>query len=255
MFYHAQRSHLVQSLDRLCYVYITYSYLISPSLLSLAARLLAQYRITVLKDVQPAHSLRFHLVILFCISIGPLSKDLFAPTPGSGVLLDFVGRSTPSQRLQGLATDILLIICQLVQLTIAYESARWAPEVPDPLFTPPLLPEAPAPPEPKLKVKVRERRSRGQPSHSRTTRAGYRDVLVRRSRHVRTSTAAFSPDTAIIDLPLRTLVRLLTRSTASSEESGLPGPATQIRQRAGTFSDLVAALVRMRAARQAGTQG
>lgn len=181
--------------------------------------------------------------------------------------------ATRPQRLQRLVMDLLLIVCQLVQLTIAYESARWAPEVPDPLFTPPTLPEAPAPPpEPKVKVKVRERRespcglldfvlmhfrlgSRGQSSHPRTTRTGFRDVLVRRSRHVRTSTAAFSPDTAIVDLPLRTLVRLLTSSTAPNEEGGLPSPVAQLRQRTTTFSELVAALSRMRAARQAGTEG
>jgi hypothetical protein len=63
MFYHAQRSHLLQSvsrlldlieqtinffyvkLDRLSYVYISYSYLVAPSLTALIARLVAQYRV------------------------------------------------------------------------------------------------------------------------------------------------------------------------------------------------------------------
>ncbi|KAG8741179.1 hypothetical protein FRC10_003224 [Ceratobasidium sp. 414] len=234
MFYHAQRNHLIQSLDRLCYVYITYSYLVNPSLTSLIARLVAQYRITVLKDVQPAHSPRFHLVVLLIISAGPLSRHIFASSQGSGVLLDFVGRATPAQRTQGILTDALLLVCQLVQLAIAYETTCWAPEVPDPLFTPPPQSQNPV---------------------ATTTQTGYRDVLVRRSRHVRTSTSNFHPDTPIVDLPLRTLVRLLTRPFVLGEDAGLPGPATEFRQRIGIVSEVMAALMRMRAARQQGTEG
>ncbi|KAG8695494.1 hypothetical protein FRC08_007740 [Ceratobasidium sp. 394] len=260
MFFHAQRNHLIQSLDRLCYVYITYSYLVNPSLTSLIARLVAQYRITVLKDVQPAHSPRFHLIVLLVISAGPLSRHIFSSSQGSGVLLDFVGRATPAQRAQGLLTDILLLVFQLVQLAIAYETTCWVPEVPDPLFTPPPQsqnPVATTQASSRPRTRPRDRRTRSGPSssHPRTTRAGYRDVLVRRSRHVRTSTSNFHPDTPIINLPLRTLVRLLTRSFVLGEDVSLPGPATEFRQRIGIVSEVMAMLMRMRAARQQGTEG
>ncbi|KAG9118297.1 hypothetical protein FRC07_007255 [Ceratobasidium sp. 392] len=261
MFYHAQRNHLIQSLDRLCYVYITYSYLVNPSLTSLIARLVAQYRITVLKDVQPSHSPRFHFAVLLFISAGPLSRHLWPSSPGSGVLLDFVGRATPPQYAQGLLTDLTLLVFQLIQLAIAYETTCWTPEVPDPLFTPPPQSQNPvattstSQPSSRSRTRPRERRTRsGQStSHPRTTRSGYRDVLVRRSRHIRTSTSSFHPDTPIIDLPLRTLGRLLTRSFVVGEDMSLPGGALgESRQRIG-FAEIgrefMAIFARVRAER------
>ncbi|KAG9098474.1 hypothetical protein FRC06_006351 [Ceratobasidium sp. 370] len=179
---------------------------------------------------------------------------------GSGVLLDFVGRATPAERTQSLLTDALLLVFQLVQLAVAYETTCWAPEVPDPLFTPPPQsqnPVATTQTSSRSRTRPRDRRTRSGTSSSnpRTTRAGYRDVLIRRSRHVRTSTSNFHPDTPIIDLPLRTLFRLLTRSFVLGEDVSLPGPVTEFRQRIGIVSEVMAALTRMRAARQEGTEG
>jgi hypothetical protein len=69
--------------------------------------------------------------------------------------------ATPTQLLQGLTTDVLLLVCQLVQLAIAYETACWAPEVPDPLFTaPPVQNPVPAtqqPPPSNSKIRTRPR--------------------------------------------------------------------------------------------------
>ncbi|CEL62106.1 hypothetical protein RSOLAG1IB_10208 [Rhizoctonia solani AG-1 IB] len=255
MFYHAQRSHLLQSLDRLSYVYISYSYLVAPSLTALIARLVAQYRITVLRDVQPTYPLRFHLIVLLLITAGPLLRHVFGgTTQGSGVLLDFVGRGTIAQPIQALAVDFLLLLFQLVQLTIAYETARWKPEVPDPLFTPP-VPVTPL--EITAAPKPRSRRSerRSRQTQPRTTRAGYRDVIENRTRHAQTSTASFPLTTAVIDLPLRTLLRLLLRSEPSNEASDLPGPVTDGRRRIGLAAQLVVTLLRMRAVRQGGAGG
>ncbi|KAF8745702.1 hypothetical protein RHS02_01134, partial [Rhizoctonia solani] len=255
MFYHAQRSHLLQSLDRLSYVYISYSYLLAPSLTALIARLVAQYRITVLRDVQPTYPLRFHVIILLLITAGPLLRHIFGGiAQGNGVLLDFVGQGVPTHSAHTLAIDLLLLLFQIVQLTISYETARWKPEVPDPLFTPPLpVPSLQATTTPKPRSRRSERRSRQ--SQLRTTRAGYRDVIENRTRHVHTSTASFPPTTAVIDLPLRTLVRLLFQSEPSDEASELPGPVTDGRRRIGLAAQLVVMLLRMRAARQGGGEG
>ncbi|KAJ1304950.1 hypothetical protein OPQ81_006082 [Rhizoctonia solani] len=241
MFYHAQRNHLLQSLDRLSYVYISYSYLGSC--------------ITVLRDVQPTYPLRFHLIVLLLITAGPLFRHIFGGvTQGSGVLLDFVGRGTPTCPTQALVIDLLLLLFQLVQLTIAYETARWKPEVPDPLFTPP-VPVGPlqATVNPKPRSRRNERRSRQ--TQPRTTRAGYRDVIENRTRHVQTSTTSFPLSTAVIDLPLRTLIRLLLYSAPSDEGFDLPGPVTDGRRRVGLAAQLVVALLRMRATRQGGGVG
>ncbi|CAE7189150.1 unnamed protein product [Rhizoctonia solani] len=253
MFYHAQRNHFLHSLDRLSYVYISYSYLVAPSLTALIARLVAQYRITVLRDVQPTYPLRFHLIVLLLITAGPLFRHIFGRVAqSSGVLLDFVGRGTPTHPTQALMIDFLLLFFQLVQLTIAYETARWKPEVPDPLFTPP-VPVAPL--QNTVTPKPRNRRSerRSRQTQPRTTRAGYRDVIENRTYHVRTSTASFPLTTAVIDLPLRTLVRLLLHSAPSDEGFDLPGPVTDGRRRVGLAAQLVVALLRMRTARQGGS--
>lgn len=256
MFYHAQRSHLLQSLDRISYVYISYSYLIAPSLTALIARLCAQYRITVLRDVQPTYPLRFHLIILLFITAGPILRHIFGGiTHGSGVLLDFVGRSTPASTYQALIIDFLLLLFQLIQLTIAYETAQWKPEVPDPLFTPPVSISPPAQASSSTKPRSRRSERRTRLPQPQTTRAGFRDVIVRRSRHVQTSTASFPLDTPVINLPARTLGRLLFQSAPNDEGSVLPGPATEARRRAGLAAELVAALLRMRAARQGSGAG
>ncbi|CAE6462514.1 unnamed protein product [Rhizoctonia solani] len=85
--------------------------------------------ITVLRDVQPTYPLRFHLIVLLLITAGPLFRHIFGSVAqGSGVLLDFVGRGTPTHPAQALITDFLLLLFQLLQLTIAYETARWKPE-------------------------------------------------------------------------------------------------------------------------------
>ncbi|CAE6479675.1 unnamed protein product [Rhizoctonia solani] len=250
MFYHAQRNHLLHSLDRLSYVYISYSYLVAPSLTALIARLVAQYRITVLRDVQPTYPLRFHLIVLLLITAGPLFRHIFGGVAqGSGVLLDFVGRGTPTHPVHALIIDFLLLIFQLVQLTIAYETARWKPETPDPLFTPP-VPVAPLQTTTTPKPRSRRSERRSRQTQPRTTRAGYRDVIENRTHHVQTSTASFPLTTAVIDLPLRTLVGLLLQSAPSDEGFDLPGPVTDGRRRVGLAAQLVVALLRMRAARQ-----
>ncbi|CAE6491234.1 unnamed protein product [Rhizoctonia solani] len=255
MFYHAQRNHLLQSLDRLSYVYISYSYLLAPSLTALIARLVAQYRITVLRDVQPTYPLRFHLIILLLITAGPLLRHIFGGvSQGSGVLLDFVGRGTPTHPVQALVIDLLLLLFQLVQLTISYETARWKPEVPDPLFAPP-VPVEPLQTTPTPKPRSKRSQRRLRQTHPRTTRAGYRDVIENRTHRVQTSTDTFPLTTAVINLPLRTLARLLLHSAPSEEGFDLPGPVTDGRRRVGLAAQLVIALLRMRAARQGGGGG
>ncbi|KAH7339986.1 hypothetical protein B0J17DRAFT_716972 [Rhizoctonia solani] len=211
--------------------------------------------ITVLRDVQPTYPLRFHLIVLLLITAGPFFRHIFGGvTQGGGVLLDFVGRGTPTHPAQALLTDFLLLLFQLVQLTIAYETARWKPEVPDPLFTPP-VPVAPL--ETTTTPKPRSRRSerRSRQTHPRTTRAGYRDAIENRTRHVQTSTSSFPLTTAVIDLPLRTLMRLLLHSAPSDEGFDLPGPVTDGRRRVGLAAQLVVTLLRMRAVRQGGGAG
>ncbi|CAE6360677.1 unnamed protein product [Rhizoctonia solani] len=257
MFYHAQRNHLLYSLDRLSYVYISYSYLVAPSLTALIARLIAQYRITVLRDVQPTYPLRFHLIVLLLITAGPLIRHILGGVErGSGVLLDFVGRGTHTHPIQALIIDCFLLAFQLVQLTISYETARWKPEVPDPLFTPP-VPVAPLQTTTTPKPRNRRGERRSRQTQPRTTRAGYRDVIENRTHRVQTSTASFPLTTAVVDLPLRTLVRLLLHSAPSDEGFDLPGPATDGRRRVGLAAQLVVALLRMRVARpgRGGGQG
>ncbi|ELU40910.1 hypothetical protein AG1IA_05062 [Rhizoctonia solani AG-1 IA] len=246
-------------------------------LTALIARLVAQYRITVLRDVQPTYPLRFHVIILLLITAGPLLRHIFGGiAQGSGVLLDFVGqdilsKGVPTHSAHTLAIDLLLLLFQIVQLTISYETARWKPEVPDPLFTPPLpVPSLQATTTPKPRSRRSERSKLSivtmcglltfhclgsRQSQLRTTRAGYRDVIENRTRHVHTSTASFPPTTAVIDLPLRTLVRLLFQSEPSDEASELPGPVTDGRRRIGLAAQLVVMLLRMRAARQGGGEG
>lgn len=187
----------------------------------------------------------------------------------SNISFLFVG--THTHPVQLLIIDCLLLIFQLIQLTIAYETARWKPEIPDPLFTPP-VPVAPlqttTTPKPRNR---RNERSKANPSitfdlltqsflgsrqtQPRTTRAGYRDVIENRTHHVQTSTASFPLTTAVINLPLRTLTRLLLHSAASDEGYELPGPVTDGRRRVGLAAQLVVALLRMRAVRQGGGVG
>ncbi|KIJ39455.1 hypothetical protein M422DRAFT_781033 [Sphaerobolus stellatus SS14] len=141
---HAQRKHIIRSLDRICYQLFATSFFLSPSLLQLVARSVSQFQFSRPRDLDAEKSLKFWLFIVMCANMGSLLNHTLSyrvATPngegwGKTMLLDFVGMGTPPTQIELLALDVLIIFLQVILVCISYETSlamSLPPEALDPL--------------------------------------------------------------------------------------------------------------------------
>ncbi|KAF8510573.1 hypothetical protein BU17DRAFT_77661 [Hysterangium stoloniferum] len=137
---HAQRRHIIRSIDRLCYQLFVLSFLQAPSLLQLVARSTSQFQLSRPRDFDGDRSLRFWVFILCCANTGSLLNHItyHASEVASrkGLILDFIGMANLPSKTELLTLDCLIIFLQLIVLCISYEtslSLALPPDHPDPL--------------------------------------------------------------------------------------------------------------------------
>ncbi|KAG8983410.1 hypothetical protein FRB95_005807 [Tulasnella sp. JGI-2019a] len=137
MYAHAQRQHILQSIDHLLKVLIVYSYLVDPYIIRLLIRYIAQLQLTKPQDIDNSTSLRTFLACLCFVHVGPVLRHVFIrtepPAVTEMVLLDFVGRLKPSSPFLITTLDVAIFLGQIVMLVIAYETGHYHPDLPDPL--------------------------------------------------------------------------------------------------------------------------
>ncbi|KAF8326655.1 uncharacterized protein EI90DRAFT_3070075 [Cantharellus anzutake] len=134
MRFHAQRQHVVYSLDALLYQLFLLSYLIDPVLLRFIFRSSIQTQLT--RPREMGRSVRFYFVCLCVLHIPVILRHPFFPFEydSRGVLLDFVGRAFSPPFILVITTDVLIFILQVITVIIAHETgAEVDPDVPDPL--------------------------------------------------------------------------------------------------------------------------
>ncbi|KAJ3530285.1 hypothetical protein NM688_g7732 [Phlebia brevispora] len=159
--YHAQRQHIVRSLDQILYQLHTVSFFLSPSLLPYLSRVLFQFQFAKPREVDPERSLRFWFFLVCVFNLGSVwthATESPAQT-GNSILLDFVGPAAIPSRLQLLLLDLAIILLDMLLAAISYEAALYESspkDSPDPLLpippqtspSPTPLPSTPSPSPP-----------------------------------------------------------------------------------------------------------
>ncbi|KAF8630662.1 hypothetical protein AX15_002810 [Amanita polypyramis BW_CC] len=121
---HAQRQHIIASLDALLYQLDTLAFFFAPSLLPYLCRLLAQSQCSKPKDDDTSHSLRFYLILIVLLNLPSLWYHFTRSSfEDRAVVLDFVGLAYAPSKLQLITLDALIIFLQILLATIAYETA------------------------------------------------------------------------------------------------------------------------------------
>ncbi|KAI5116753.1 hypothetical protein M0805_008366 [Coniferiporia weirii] len=151
--YHAQRKHIVHSLDSLLYQLHTLSFLLAPSLLIFLSRCATQFQFARARELDGRRSLAFWFFLVALVNAGGVWAHAATGGEGGGgagggpgaraVVLDFVGMGHTPSKLQLLLLDATIIFLQALLTTIAYETSlalALPADVPDPL-----LPASPSP--------------------------------------------------------------------------------------------------------------
>jgi len=139
--FHAQRQHIIHSLDTLLYQLHTLSFFLSPSIWIYTVRILSQFQYSKPRELDPSRSLRFFYSMVLLFNLPSLWKhSARAEGGGRAIILDFIGMSYTPTRPQLFLLDVFIIFLQLLLTTIAYEaSVYYASEEVDPKDV--LLPE------------------------------------------------------------------------------------------------------------------
>ncbi|KAJ7579120.1 hypothetical protein C8J56DRAFT_868122 [Mycena floridula] len=151
--YHAQRQHIINSLDTLLYHVYAVSCFQSPSLWILFLRLFTQTQCRQPRELDAKRTLRFCMSSVTLCNLPILWAHGFHGVPeGKSVILDFVGMSFTPSRLQLIMLDLSIMFLQLVLTVLAYEVslAESNPSAEDiflPIPTSPLLPTTATPPD------------------------------------------------------------------------------------------------------------
>ncbi|RDB24993.1 hypothetical protein Hypma_007858 [Hypsizygus marmoreus] len=153
--HHAQRQHIILSLDALLYQLHTLSFILSPSIWAFLFRLVCQFQCSKPRDLDAtaSRSLRFFFAnIIFFNASSLWFHATQGAAEGRAIVLDFVGLAYVPSKLQLLGLDILIIFLQMVLTTIAYETSllehSTEPDTHDmllPIPNPPSLPPTPLP--------------------------------------------------------------------------------------------------------------
>ncbi|KAL5507572.1 hypothetical protein ACEPAH_7028 [Sanghuangporus vaninii] len=151
--YHAQRKHVIYSLDGLLYELHTLSFLLAPSVFVLLCRCITQFQFSRARELDGRRSLRFWFVLVALVNVSAVWAHAFGSAGGGGggggghgvgeeksVLLDFVGMGHRPTKLQLLLLDATIMFLQAILTTISYETSlshAMPSDVPDPLFPAP----------------------------------------------------------------------------------------------------------------------
>lgn len=120
--YHAQRQHIISSLDALLYQLYTLSFFFAPSVIAFFCRVVAHSIKP--KDDDISHSLRFYLALLISLNLPSLwYHSTHSSSDERAIILDFVGLAYVPSRLQLITLDLTIILLQIILVTIAYETS------------------------------------------------------------------------------------------------------------------------------------
>ncbi|KAH9930386.1 hypothetical protein B0H21DRAFT_761568 [Amylocystis lapponica] len=145
--HHAQRQHIIHSLDSLLYQLHTLSFLLSPALWVFICRVASQFQWSKPREIDSSLSLRFWVMLIVFFNFGGVwGHATEGQAQGRSVILDFVGMANAPSKMHLLCLDFLIIFLQILLTTIAYETSLTAAmpsDTPDPLLPNPAMPVAP----------------------------------------------------------------------------------------------------------------
>ncbi|KZT72057.1 hypothetical protein DAEQUDRAFT_809332 [Daedalea quercina L-15889] len=130
--YDGQRKHIIHSLSTLLYQLHVLSFLLSPAIWVLLARILSNFHLSAPRDLDPTRTLRFWFILIIIFNWGALwnhAKE--GAEQGRSVVLDFIGLSYEPSKVHLLALDFFIIFLSMVLTTIAYEASYAADMPPD----------------------------------------------------------------------------------------------------------------------------
>ncbi|KAJ6593974.1 hypothetical protein B0H19DRAFT_1093107 [Mycena capillaripes] len=121
---HAQRKHIIQSLDILLYQLHVLAFFLSPSIWTLIFRLLSQSQCSKSRELDTAWSLRAFFALLVSLNIVTVWNHATSGASDSkSVILDFIGTAYPPSKLRLLSLDFFIVFLQMLLATIAYETS------------------------------------------------------------------------------------------------------------------------------------
>ncbi|KAH8080283.1 hypothetical protein BXZ70DRAFT_960361 [Cristinia sonorae] len=124
---HAQRKHIIHSLDTLLYQLHALSFFLSPYLWPYLCRVIAQSQFQRPQDVDQNRSLRFWFFLVLFFNIGSVwTHATTTPSESRSVILDFVGMAHTPSKLHLLTLDFAIIILTMLLTFIAYETSLLA---------------------------------------------------------------------------------------------------------------------------------
>ncbi|GBE80984.1 hypothetical protein SCP_0307070 [Sparassis crispa] len=136
--HHAQRQHIIYSLDALVYQLHTLSFLLSPSIWAYLCRVSSQFQFSRPRTLDSSRTLRFWYLVIVFFNIGSVwSHAAQGAAHGRSVILDFVGLAYTPSKAHLLFLDFLIIFLNMLLVTIAFEtslSSAMPPNTPDPLL-------------------------------------------------------------------------------------------------------------------------
>ncbi|EJD02686.1 uncharacterized protein FOMMEDRAFT_19965 [Fomitiporia mediterranea MF3/22] len=149
--YHAQRKHIIYSLDALLYELHALSFLLAPSVLVLLCRCTTQFQFARVRELDGRRPLAFWLALVLLVNVGGVwaHASIAEGEGGKGIVLDFVGMGRRPSKTQLLLLDATIMFLQAILTTIAYETSlalAMPADVVDPLF--PAATDSSAPPSP-----------------------------------------------------------------------------------------------------------
>lgn len=148
---HAQRQHVIVSLERIVYQFHTLSFFLSPSLLTYLCRTMFQFQFARPREIDPKRSLRFWYFLILLFNVGSVwAHATEGAAKGRSIMLDFIGPISPPSKFHLLSLDLAIIILNMVLTSIAFETSLQSAmpsDTPDPLLPlpPPSMPSTPIP--------------------------------------------------------------------------------------------------------------
>ncbi|KAI0058069.1 hypothetical protein BV25DRAFT_1891800 [Artomyces pyxidatus] len=122
--HHAQRQHIIDSLETLLYQLHILSFFMAPSILAVVTRCAAQFQLSKPRDYDARRSLRLWYLLILIFNFGSLwTHAAQGVSEGRSVVLDFVGMAFTPSRLQLFSLDCTIVALSLIITTIAYETS------------------------------------------------------------------------------------------------------------------------------------
>ncbi|KAK7472906.1 hypothetical protein VKT23_001013 [Stygiomarasmius scandens] len=120
--YHAERKHIIRSIDALLYQLYCLSYYLSPSMFALLLRLSAQVMCKNPRILFPTFPLGAFLLLLSGFNGFNLYHHITqGAVEGGAIILDFVGLAYSPSKLQLLTVDLSILLMQSLLLIISFD--------------------------------------------------------------------------------------------------------------------------------------